>query len=81
MAIAVQSIERRDVLKDVRRLVLKLGTRVVTVHDNELDGAFIERIAGKVRELVDGAEDPRQVLRDFTGASLSRPGSSVDEQK
>ena len=35
----------------------------------------------RMGELVDGAEDPRQVLRDFTGAILSSPGSSVGNQK
>ena len=45
-----------------------------------MDGDIVALIY-RVDELVDGAEDPRQVLRDFTGSSLSRPGSSVDEQK
>ena len=44
-------------------------------------GGDIVALIFRVGELVDGAEDPRQVLRDFTGASLSSPGSSVDDQK
>ena len=44
-------------------------------------GGDIVALIFRVGELVDGAEDPRQVLRDFTGASLASPGSSVDDQK
>ena len=43
MSMVEQAVVRSDVLQDVRRLVLKLGTRVVTVHDNELDRTFIDR--------------------------------------
>jgi glutamate 5-kinase len=45
--------DRAELFSDLRRVVLKLGTRVVTVHDNALNLPLIDRLAGdvaKVRE-------------------------------
>lgn len=61
-------------MKDVRRLVLKLGTRVVTVHDNELNGAFIERIAEEVAGLQRDGYQVAIVSSGAVGAGMGRLG-------
>ncbi|MBT5831380.1 MAG: hypothetical protein HOH77_14425, partial [Candidatus Latescibacteria bacterium] len=47
MAIAKTEMipDRRKSFADVRRVVVKLGTRVVTVKDNELNEGVIARLA------------------------------------
>ena len=74
MSILEQTVERRDVLKDVRRVVLKLGTRVITVHDNELDRAFIDRIAGEVSRLQKEDYQIAIVSSGAVGAGMGRLG-------
>jgi glutamate 5-kinase len=42
---------RRDILKKVRRIVVKVGSRVLTCEDNGLDGEIIGRLAAEVAKL------------------------------
>ena len=74
MSILEQPVERRDVMKGVRRLVLKLGTRVVTVHDNELDTAFIDRVAKEVSGLMIEGYQIAIVSSGAVGAGMGRLG-------
>ncbi len=67
-----RTIDRHEVLKDVRRVVLKLGTRVVTVQDNELDRAFIDRIAREVSGLMQEGYQIAIVSSGAVGAGMGR---------
>ena len=69
-----QTVERKDVLKDVRRFVLKLGTRVVTVHNNELDSALIDRVAKEVAGLMKDGYTVAIVSSGAVGAGMGRLG-------
>jgi len=69
-----QTVERKDVLKDVRRFVLKLGTRVVTVHNNELDRVLIDRVAKEVAGLMKDGYTVAIVSSGAVGAGMGRLG-------
>jgi len=69
-----QTVERKDVLMDVRRIVLKLGTRVVTVQDNELDREFIDGIAKEVAGLMKDGYHVAIVSSGAVGAGMGRLG-------
>jgi len=74
MLSANETIDRRSILKDTRRIVLKLGTRVVTVHDNELDRPFIDRIAREVSGLMERGYQVAIVSSGAVGAGMGRLG-------
>ncbi|HCK11588.1 MAG: glutamate 5-kinase [Gemmatimonadetes bacterium] len=74
MTAAIPKVLRRDVLAGVKRLVLKLGTRVVTVHDNELDRRFIDRIACEVSGLMLEGYQVAIVSSGAVGAGMGRLG-------
>jgi glutamate 5-kinase len=74
MSMVEQAVVRSDVLQDVRRLVLKLGTRVVTVHDNELDRTFIDRVAREVSDLMKEGYQIGIVSSGAVGAGMGRLG-------
>jgi glutamate 5-kinase len=69
-----QAVDRKSVLKDVQRVILKLGTRVVTVHDNELDRPFIDKIAGEVASLMADGYQVAIVSSGAVGAGMGRLG-------
>jgi glutamate 5-kinase len=69
-----QTIDRKSVLKDVQRVILKLGTRVVTVHDNELDRAFIDNVAAEVASLMKEGYQVAIVSSGAVAAGMGRLG-------
>lgn len=69
-----QTIDRKSVLKDVKRVILKLGTRVVTVHGNELDRAFISNVAVEVASLMKEGYQVAIVSSGAVGAGMGRLG-------
>lgn len=70
----IASVDRHALLLDVRRVVLKIGTRVVTVHDNELNVDVIERVAGDVAVLRDNDVQVAVVSSGAVGAGMGRLG-------
>ena len=74
MSVIETKVDRKAVLKDVRRIVLKLGTRVVTVQDNELDRTFIDRVAKEVTGLMKDGYQVAIVSSGAVGAGMGRLG-------
>lgn len=69
-----QAVDRKSVLKNVQRVILKLGTRVVTVNDNELDRGFIDGIANEVAGLMKDGYQVAIVSSGAVGAGMGRLG-------
>lgn len=69
-------IDRRALFADVRRVVVKLGTRVVTAHGNTLNLAVIERLAADVACLKDGGLQVAIVTSGAVGAGMGQLGLS-----
>jgi glutamate 5-kinase len=59
---------RRDLLKNVKRVVVKIGSRVLACPDNGLDMALIGRLATEVAEL---RADGREVIIVSSGAQAA----------
>ena len=74
MSVIETKVDRKALLKDVRRIVLKLGTRVVTVQDNELDRTFIDRVAKEVTGLMKDGYQVAIVSSGAVGAGMGRLG-------
>lgn len=74
VATVLEQVDRKAILKGVKRVVLKLGTRVVTVHDNELNTAFIEQVAGEVARLMKDGYQVAIVSSGAVGAGMGRLG-------
>ena len=74
MSATETKVDRKAVLKDVRRIVLKLGTRVVTVQDNELDRTLIDRVAKEVTGLMKDGYQVAIVSSGAVGAGMGRLG-------
>lgn len=67
-------VDRRALLADARRVVLKIGTRVLTVHDNELNGEVIECVAGEIAALWGHGYQVAVVSSGAVGAGMGRLG-------
>ena len=67
-------VDREEYFKGVRRLVVKLGTRVVTVGDNRMNSAVIDRLAGEVAELRQRGLLVAVVSSGAVGAGMGRLG-------
>ena len=65
---------REALFKGVKRLVVKLGTRVVTVHDNALNRELIDRLAGEVVHLRSRGVQVAIVSSGAVGAGMGRLG-------
>lgn len=65
---------REALFKGVKRLVVKLGTRVVTVHDNALNRELIDRLAGEVMHLRSRGVQVAIVSSGAVGAGMGRLG-------
>lgn len=74
MSVTESKVDRKAVLKDVRRIVLKLGTRVVTVQDNALDRTLIDRVAKEVTGLMKDGYQVAIVSSGAVGAGMGRLG-------
>jgi len=74
LATLLQTEERQSILKDVRRLVLKLGTRVVTIDDNELNRDYIDQIAEEVSGLMKDGYQVAIVSSGAVAAGMGRLG-------
>ncbi|MBT4140496.1 MAG: glutamate 5-kinase [Candidatus Latescibacteria bacterium] len=76
MAIAKTEMipDRRKSFADVRRVVVKLGTRVVTVKDNELNEGVIARLAADVAKLRTRGIQVAVVSSGAVGAGMGRLG-------
>jgi len=72
---------REAQLRDVRRLVVKLGTRVVTVGDNKLNTAVIDRLASEVAELRRRGLLVAVVSSGAVGAGMGRLGLRLRPRK
>ena len=69
-------IDRKALFADVRRVVVKLGTRVVTAHGNTLNLAVIERLAADVACLKDRGLQVAIVTSGAVGAGMGHLGVS-----
>ncbi len=67
-------LEREALFKGAKRLVVKLGTRVVTVHDNALNRKLIDRLAGEVAHLRSRGVQVAIVSSGAVGAGMGRLG-------
>ncbi len=67
-------VERKALFKGIGRLVVKLGTRMVTVHDNELNQELINRLAGEVAQLRNRGIQVAIVSSGAVGAGMGRLG-------
>ena len=65
-------IDRSALFADVRRVVVKLGTRVVTAHGNTLNLAVIDRLAADVAYLRDRGLQVAIVTSGAVGAGMGR---------
>lgn len=79
--IALPAFERKAYFKDVRRLVVKLGTRVVTVHDNRLNLPVIERLSEEVAQLRSRGVQVAIVSSGAVGAGMGRLGLRMRPRK
>ena len=66
--------DRAELFSDLRRVVLKLGTRVVTVHDNALNLPLIDRLAGDVAKLREEGLQVAIVSSGAVSAGMGRLG-------
>ena len=69
--------ERSALFRKIKRVVVKLGTRVVTMGDNTLSNERIERIAEEVTRLRQSGLQVALVTSGAIGAGMSRLGLSV----
>ncbi|MGA1198776.1 MAG: glutamate 5-kinase, partial [Candidatus Latescibacterota bacterium] len=65
---------RKQLLSTVRRVVVKLGTRVVTVQDNELNMDVIAHLAADVAQLRARGIQVAVVSSGAVGAGMGRLG-------
>lgn len=70
----VESVDRKKLFASVRRVVVKLGTRVVTVKDNELNEAVIARLASDIATLRARGIQVAVVSSGAVGAGMGRLG-------
>ena len=73
--------KRKAYFRDVRRLVVKLGTRVVTVHDNRLNLPVIERLSEEVAQLRSRGVQVAIVSSGAVGAGMGRLGLKMRPRK
>lgn len=69
-----KTINRIALFANVRRVVVKLGTRVVTAHGNELNLAVIDRLAADVAYLRNRRVEVAIVTSGAVGAGMGRLG-------
>ena len=67
-------IDRKSLFKDLKRIVLKLGTRVIMRDDNTLDTALLGRIADEVWALNKGEIEVAIVSSGAIGIGMGRLG-------
>ncbi len=70
----LSAVDRRALLAGARRIVLKIGTRVLTVHGNELNLDVIERVAKEIAALRDADVQVAVVSSGAVGAGMGRLG-------
>ncbi len=68
------SKERKSLFQDARRLVVKLGTRVVTVGDHALNRSLIDRLAKDVAEVRSHGIQVAIVSSGAVGSGMGRLG-------
>jgi len=68
------STDRSSLFQGVKRVVVKLGTRVVTVHDYTLNLRIIERLACEVSQLTKAGIQVAVVSSGAVGAGMGRLG-------
>ena len=66
--------DREELFRDVQRVVVKLGTRVVTIRDNALNLPLIDRLAGDVAEALGNGRFVAIVSSGAVGAGMGRLG-------
>ena len=67
-----KKINRKALFANVRRVVVKLGTRVVTARDNELNLPVIDRLAADVAHLRNRSVEVAIVTSGAVGAGMGR---------
>ena len=72
--VEMEQADRQALLASVRRVVVKLGTRTVTVRDNELDMALLSRLAEEVSLLRQRSVQVAIVSSGAVGAGMGRLG-------
>ena len=75
------SPERRELFTDVCRLVVKLGTRVVTVRDNALNLELIDCLAADIAQLRGQGLQVAVVSSGAVGAGMGRLGLKARPRK
>ena len=65
-------IDRKALFADIQRVVVKLGTRVVTAHGNTLNLAVIDRLAADVARLRDRGLQVAIVTSGAVGAGMGQ---------
>ena len=68
------SEERKSLFQGARRVVVKLGTRVVTVGDHELNGPLIDRLAEDIADVRGRDVQVAVVSSGAVGAGMGRLG-------
>lgn len=68
---------RRELFKDLKRVVIKLGSRVVTVHQNELNRTAIHRLAEDVARVKSLGVQVAIVSSGAVGAGMGHLGLKV----
>ena len=74
---ALAACGRKGLFENVRRVVVKLGTRVVTVHDNALNLQVIDSLAEDVVQLQNRGVRVAIVSSGAVGAGMGRLGLKV----
>ena len=72
---------RRELFKDLKRVVIKLGSRVVTVHQNELNQTVIYRLAEDVARVRSLGVQVAIVSSGAVGAGMGHLGLKVRPSK
>ncbi len=75
------AVTRGECFKAVRRVVIKLGTRVVTVENNGLNEALIRRLAEDVAKLLQHNVQVAIVSSGAVGAGMGRLGLRARPQR
>lgn len=67
-------MNRNEIIKKSKRIVVKIGTRIITHKDGTLDPVQVERLAGQIIKLKDSGKQVVIVTSGAIGAGIGRLG-------